>query len=336
MNTLLPSNLMQPMAPSGKGGMGHGPAETPGEERLGGAMASHPFWNLLQLQEAGLASPEVLQAALGQEHLAEMMAGLVPAAAAALPQGGNNLPPALALLGPGRDPEAALKAPFAWGDGELALSADKLQWQQQMAESFLEKLGMQAQGEAAPEGPSPVQRLLGPAPLAAAGSAEFASELAALKEATPLHRSAAVEVPFGRPGWDNALGNRVLWMVNQNVQSAELRLNPANLGPLEVRISVEGDQAHVTFSAHHANVREAIEAAVPRLREMLGESGLSLANVDVSQQGFANHRGGAADEQGGGSSASGTLAESEEQHPESGPGAQAILRRGIGLVDYYA
>ena len=86
---------------------------------------------------------------------------------------------------------------MAWGEGEFPLSTDKLQWQQQLAESFLEKLGAQAQGEATLEGSSPTQRLLGPTPLAAAGPTEFASELATFKEATPLHRGAAVEVPFG-------------------------------------------------------------------------------------------------------------------------------------------
>ncbi len=84
--------------------------------------------------------------------------------------------------------------------------------------------------------------------------------------------------------WQNSLGERMVWMVKRDVQQAELRLNPKHLGPVEVRIEIRNEQANITFSAHHAVTRDALEAAVPRLREMLGEAGLMLANADVSQQ----------------------------------------------------
>ncbi|EHQ51967.1 Flagellar hook-length control protein-like protein [Ectothiorhodospira sp. PHS-1] len=97
-----------------------------------------------------------------------------------------------------------------------------------------------------------------------------------------LLRALDVDVPMSRPNWGQAVGSRVLWMVNQNMQGAELRLSPPHLGPLEVRITMEGDRANIQFLAHHPQAREALDAAMPRLREMFADSGVQLGDVDVS------------------------------------------------------
>lgn len=102
--------------------------------------------------------------------------------------------------------------------------------------------------------------------------------------AAPRPLGLEVPVPVSQPNWNEAVGNRVLWMVNQNVQGAELKLNPPQLGPLEVRISMEGDRAHLQFMAHHPATREALDAAIPRLRELFADNGVDLGNVDVSHR----------------------------------------------------
>ena len=83
--------------------------------------------------------------------------------------------------------------------------------------------------------------------------------------------------------WSQGLTEQVAWMMRGNIQSAEIRLNPANLGPLEVKLSIEDDVARLSFVSSHAPVREALDAAMPRLREMLEQQGISLADVDVSE-----------------------------------------------------
>ena len=95
---------------------------------------------------------------------------------------------------------------------------------------------------------------------------------------------------FGRPEWNQGLGRQIMWMVNQNMQSAEIRLNPANLGPIEVRISMDDEKVNVAFSSRHAAVREAVEMALPRLREMFESSGINLADANISQHSFAEQR----------------------------------------------
>ena len=101
---------------------------------------------------------------------------------------------------------------------------------------------------------------------------------------------ATVTETFGKPDWNQGMGKQVVWMANQNIRSAEIRLNPAHLGPIEVRIEMDDDQVSLAFSSRHAAVREAVEQAMPRLREMFEESGLNLADTDVSQQSFAEQR----------------------------------------------
>ena len=90
--------------------------------------------------------------------------------------------------------------------------------------------------------------------------------------------------PFGDPAWNKELGEKLIWMHKQSIPSVELRLNPEHLGPVLVKIDVSHDQASVAFTAQHLAVKEALEAAIPKLREMLGGQQLNLADVNVSQQ----------------------------------------------------
>ena len=130
------------------------------------------------------------------------------------------------------------------------------------------------------------------------------------------------------------MGKQVVWMANQNIRSAEIRLNPAHLGPIEVRIEMEDDQVSLAFSSRHAVVREAVEQALPRLREMFEESGLNLTDTDVSQQSFAEQR--------SHESAENTKhrAQSASGQADSAAGeisAETATTQSInnGLVDYY-
>ncbi|MGH8548221.1 MAG: flagellar hook-length control protein FliK [Methylococcales bacterium] len=90
--------------------------------------------------------------------------------------------------------------------------------------------------------------------------------------------------------WKQDLGDRIVWMTRNSMAAAELKLNPPHLGPIEVRINLNQDQMNVLFASQNAAVREAIEAAIPRLREMLGGPQLNLANVDVSHSFTGQHQ----------------------------------------------
>ncbi|MGZ8162460.1 MAG: flagellar hook-length control protein FliK [Methylococcaceae bacterium] len=95
--------------------------------------------------------------------------------------------------------------------------------------------------------------------------------------------SPAITRPLTHPGWSKDLGEQIVWMNNKAIPAAEIRLNPAHLGPISVRIDVNQDQATILFTAQHTEVKEAIEASIPKLREMLGTQQLNLINVSISQ-----------------------------------------------------
>jgi len=90
-----------------------------------------------------------------------------------------------------------------------------------------------------------------------------------------------VAQPVAATGWDEAVADRVTWLTQARQPSAELHLNPPNLGPVEVHVSTHGDQTTVSFFSPHAPVREALQAATPRLAEAFAAAGLSLGNVSV-------------------------------------------------------
>ncbi len=110
-----------------------------------------------------------------------------------------------------------------------------------------------------------------------------------------VHLSLPIDVPVAQPGWDKAVGERIQWMLGRNIQHAEIKLTPPNLGPMEIRISVQNDQASVSFIAAQSLTREALEASLPRLREMFGDANLNLVDVGVGQGGGSdsNNRSGA-------------------------------------------
>ncbi|MEM7081987.1 MAG: flagellar hook-length control protein FliK [Pseudomonadota bacterium] len=85
----------------------------------------------------------------------------------------------------------------------------------------------------------------------------------------------------GTPGWDQRLGQRLMWMVDNGLNQAELRLDPPQLGSVSVRISLFDDQAQLLFQASHPAAREALESALPKLRDLFSQNGMTLADADV-------------------------------------------------------
>ncbi len=93
-----------------------------------------------------------------------------------------------------------------------------------------------------------------------------------------------INLPVQHPRWGNALSEKVVWMMNAQIKEAAIKLNPANLGAIEIKISLADDQASVAFNVHNSQAKEALENALPRLREMLAEGGIALNDSSVSDQ----------------------------------------------------
>lgn len=89
---------------------------------------------------------------------------------------------------------------------------------------------------------------------------------------------------LGDDGFDQAIGARLGWLADQKIGHAHIRLSPDDMGPVDVRLQLNGDKVHASFSSPHVDVRQALESSLPRLRELLGEQGFQLAHADVGHQ----------------------------------------------------
>jgi len=93
-----------------------------------------------------------------------------------------------------------------------------------------------------------------------------------------------VSTGFGQEGWDKAISQRVTWMVQDQLKSATLTLNPPHLGPIQVHVQMDNQQINVQFFSGQAEVRQALQEAIPALESMMNQSGLQLGQSDVSDQ----------------------------------------------------
>ena len=145
---------------------------------------------------------------------------------------------------------------------------------------------------------------------------------AAQRPATEL----AVATPITHPGWADDVGHQVTWLADQGSSSAELVLTPPHLGRIEISLQIGPDQSSAQFVSASPQVREALEQAMPRLREMLAGGGISLGEANVSSDHPSGERGhgGSRDSRGrdGSAAVEGVLA--------------TPARRGAGLVDLFA
>ena len=118
---------------------------------------------------------------------------------------------------------------------------------------------------------------------------DFANRLAALTQAAVPKTVNAL--PVNQPlamhqgGWSEEVVNRVMYLSSANLKSADIQLEPAELGRLDIRVNIAADQsAQVNFVSGHAGVREALDSQMHRLRDMLAQQGMGQVDVNVSDQ----------------------------------------------------
>lgn len=94
-----------------------------------------------------------------------------------------------------------------------------------------------------------------------------------------------IQAPVGSRGWAPELGQHVAQLGNQairlGVQHAELRLDPPDLGPLRITLSLQDGIAQASFVSPHIAVRQAVESALPQLQQALNQAGIALGEANV-------------------------------------------------------
>jgi len=150
--------------------------------------------------------------------------------------------------------------------------------------------------------------------------------------------SPTINTPLGNNGWADEFSQKISWISTKQNQVAELHLNPPNLGPLDVVLKISDNQATILFTSPHGAVRDAVENALPKLREILADNGIMLGNTTISDQsprdrssdGFMNQDSSAAMRH----KISGTASEPAELPLVAAQ--TAPVRRHNGIVDTFA
>jgi flagellar hook-length control protein FliK len=84
--------------------------------------------------------------------------------------------------------------------------------------------------------------------------------------------------------WEDAFSQKMVCLSNAHQHSAQLTLNPPDLGPLQVVLQVTENRAHALFVSQHPQVREAVEAALPNLRQSHGRRRYRSGQPSVSER----------------------------------------------------
>lgn len=91
----------------------------------------------------------------------------------------------------------------------------------------------------------------------------------------------SVTTPLHSQAWPQQFGEKLVWMAKNDQQTAQINLNPPQLGPVQITLNLSGDQATAVFASPHAEVRQAIESSLPQLRDMLSTAGIALGDANV-------------------------------------------------------
>lgn len=148
--------------------------------------------------------------------------------------------------------------------------------------------------------------------------------------ATAVPLSAPPDAPVPQlqgEGFADDIGTHVQWLAGQKIGHAHIRIAPQELGPVEVRLQLDGDRVRADFTSAQPEVRQALESSLPRLREMLGQQGFELAHAGVGQQSHSPGNGSGQSRTGPGDDA----ATAADDTPTPAP---RTLR--LGLLDAYA
>lgn len=149
------------------------------------------------------------------------------------------------------------------------------------------------------------------------------------------HIESQLKTPLQEPAWPQQFGDKIVWLAKTEAQSAQININPPELGPIQITLNLSGDQAKISFASPHLEVRQTIENALPHLKEMLSSNGISLGQANVGSNLQQPPRETASQNTNGRRS-------TDENAILSGSevtlatGSSTVIQRGRGLVDLFA
>ena len=150
-------------------------------------------------------------------------------------------------------------------------------------------------------------------------------------ETVPL----SIATPIRDQSWASEFGQKIVWLAANDKQTALITLNPPKMGPIEVSLNLDKGNAIVSFASASGETRDAIDSALPRLRDMFASAGIALGQANVSAESFGRQAGNG-DE--GRPSSPWTTDRSILAVDSVGslPGSMFSTKQGNGLIDIFA
>lgn len=143
----------------------------------------------------------------------------------------------------------------------------------------------------------------------------------------------AIPIPLTSSAWSQAMAQRVILAFDNDLQRAEIQITPPHLGPIDLQISLQQDKATVHFISPHHLTRDALEAALPKLQDLLREQGINLADAQVRDRSLTGGQGEHAREQGKGPWAN---TPEEDGAERIGPARIGLPFRSVHQIDEFA
>lgn len=205
--------------------------------------------------------------------------------------GGNNLPPVAMALSEATQELRAQLQNIAQANAQTSaqsedddLAADALR--RSLAESSTPQGATEQRGQWSTNSNLSTTngQAMNPATAASQGRENQLQQMERQPSAFEAARQAQQAVDILGSGAANNLRERISVMFNTRTQAAEMRLDPPDLGRLTIRLNMNQEQAAVSFQVTTPQAREALEQSLPRLRELLQEQGIELADADISEQ----------------------------------------------------
>lgn len=147
--------------------------------------------------------------------------------------------------------------------------------------------------------------------------------------------SLSIPIPVRDPAWAGDFSQKIMWLATNDKQTAQLSLTPPQMGPIEVSVNLDKGHAMVSFVSANGDTRQAIESALPRLREMFATAGIELGQTNVSAQSSGQQSSGWE----GGRSTSPRMADRTILVTDSASALQGrafSISQGSGLIDIFA
>lgn len=109
-----------------------------------------------------------------------------------------------------------------------------------------------------------------------------------LTQTIPVTHTMNLSMPVNLSQWQASLTEQIVMLTRQDIQTAEIKLHPQELGSLHIKLAMHDDNMQLHMMTAHAVVKGVLESALPFLRTSLEEQGITLQQADVSDFSMMN------------------------------------------------